>query len=90
MHYSTPGHWLKKTIARYNECHDEKLPLITFHGLRHTNATLLISQGIDPRTVSGRLGHKDVSTTLNIYTHAIKSRDKAAADTLENIIGIEI
>ena len=66
MRYSTPGHWLKKTITRHNQCHSEKLPMISFHGLRHTNATLLISQGVDPRTVSGRLGHRNVSTTLNI------------------------
>jgi len=35
MHYSTPSHWLRKTIDRYNASHDEKLPRISFHDLRH-------------------------------------------------------
>jgi len=86
MHYSTPGHWLKKTIARHNKCNGEKLPMISFHGLRHTNATLLISQGIDPRTVSGRLGHRNVSTTLNIYSHYIKSKDVVASEALSVLL----
>ncbi|MCL2215805.1 MAG: site-specific integrase [Defluviitaleaceae bacterium] len=86
MHYSTPGHWLRKTIDRYNATHEEKLPRISFHGLRHTNATLLISEGLDIRTVSGRLGHRDASTTLNIYSHYIKSRDEAASDALEGLL----
>lgn len=86
MHYNTPVHWLQKTISRYNKCHEEQLPLISFHGVRHTNATLLISQGLDIRTVSGRLGHRDTSTTLNIYSHYIKSRDKAASDALDELL----
>lgn len=61
------------------------LPKITVHSLRHTNATLMIANGTDIKTVSRRLGHADVSTTGNIYTHAIKSADELAADKLTDI-----
>ena len=71
--------WFKKFIKRHN------LPDIHYHSLRHTAATLLIAGGVDIATVSKRLGHADKSTTLNIYTHAIKSADKEAADKLQDI-----
>ena len=61
------------------------LPQITVHSLRHTNATLMIANGTDLKTVSKRLGHASVSTTGNIYTHAIKSADELAADKLTDI-----
>jgi len=56
------------------------------HGLRHTNATLQITSGVNLRTVSSRLGHTQTSTTSNIYSHAIQSADAVAADILENIL----
>jgi integrase len=62
MFHSTPSHWFKKFIKRNN------LSEITFHQLRHTNATLLIDQGVDVRTVANRLGHAQTSTTINIYS----------------------
>lgn len=42
---------------------------IGFHDLRHTNATLLLQQGINLKVIQERLGHKDISTTANIYSH---------------------
>jgi integrase len=62
------------------------LPQIHLHSLRHTNATLMIAGGEDIRTVSKRLGHAQVTTTVNTYTHAIQSADAKAAETLENIL----
>lgn len=59
------------------------LPKVTLHSLRHSNATLMIAEGTDIRTVSNRLGHAQTSTTLNIYTHALKSRDQEAAKMLD-------
>lgn len=59
---------------------------IRFHDLRHTNATLLISQGIDFKTVQNRLGHKDINTTLNIYSHVNKEMQKKATDKLSKIL----
>lgn len=84
MYPSTPYQVFKKVLHRYNQEHpDNQLPDIPLHGLRHTSATLLISQQVDVRTVSGRLGHAQTSTTMNIYSHALQSLDQAAADKLE-------
>lgn len=79
IHPDTVSAWLREFIKRHN------LPEVTVHGLRHTNATLLIYNGTNIKTVSSRLGHADVSTTGNIYTHAIKTADEMAAETLEDI-----
>jgi len=58
------------------------VPDITFHELRHTSATLLLEQGIHPVIVSERLGHSDVSITMNIYQHALPHMQKEAAERL--------
>ncbi len=62
------------------------LPPIHIHSLRHTNATLLIASGTNLQTVAKQLGHSNVTTTGKIYSHAIKSADEAAAETLEDIL----
>ncbi len=76
MYPSRPYQWLRKFIEKNN------LPYITFHGLRHTNASLLVAE-IDIATLSGRLGHADKNVTLNTYTHAIKSQEAKAANKME-------
>ncbi len=64
----------------------KSLKRVNLHGLRHTNATLMIAAGTDLPTVSKRLGHAQISTTSNIYVHAIRSADEAAAETIENVL----
>lgn len=84
IHPSTVTGW----FARFVKRHD--LPPIHIHSLRHTNATLLISSGAaDIKTISSRLGHADVSTTGNIYAHAIKAADERAAQALDDIFTTE-
>lgn len=80
LHPSTLTGWFHDFVRRHG------LSPITFHGLRHTNATLLIAAGAKIPTVSSRLGHTQISTTTNIYTHAIKSADAAAAEILDGIL----
>lgn len=80
IHPDTITGWFSKFIKRNN------LPPIHLHSLRHTNATLLIASGADLRTVSKRLGHSNMTTTSNIYTHAIKSADERAAELLGDIL----
>ena len=63
-----------------------ELPDVHLHCLRHTNASMLISAGVDVRTVAGRLGHANPSTTLNIYSHFYQAMDNGAADVLEDIL----
>ena len=67
-------------VVRHN------LPPITVHSLRHTNGTLLIASGVDLRTVSKRLGPAQTSTTVNIYTHAIRTADELASEALGDIL----
>lgn len=54
------------------EIHSPKI--ITFHGLRHTHASWLLSQGVDTQYVSERLGHASVSITLDVYTHLLQNK----------------
>lgn len=56
------------------------------HALRHTQATLLIGEGADVKTVQARLGHASPSTTLSIYAHAIEANDRKAAAAIESIL----
>ena len=88
MYYSTPYQALQDALRRYNEDRPEaqQLPLIPFHGLRHTSATLLIASGQDIKTTSKRLGHAQTSTTMNIYAHALEESDKKAASALETML----
>ena len=79
IHPDTVSGRFKKFIGKTD------LPQITVHSLRHTNATLMIANGTDIKTVSKRLGHANVTTTGNIYTHAIKSADELAAVKLTDI-----
>ena len=74
------------TTQFHNFIKANKLPNVSIHSLRHTNATLQIAAGVDVRTVSKRLGHSQTSTTMNIYAHAIKSADEAAAEVLDDLL----
>lgn len=58
------------------------------HSLLHFNASLQISAGVDPKTVSGNLGHSMVSTTLNIYCKQFQSAQAASMDKIVEILGL--
>jgi integrase len=58
----------------------------SLHVLRHSHASLLLEKGVDIATVSERLGHSSVRTTADIYSHAIRGRDRAAAETWDGIM----
>lgn len=62
------------------------LPHINPHAFRHTAASLLIASGNDVVAVSDMLGHAEVSTTLNIYSHAIEAARQRTAETMSNIL----
>jgi len=54
------------------------LPAVRFHDLRHTCATLLLRQGVNPKFVQELLGHADISLTLNVYSHVLPDMGDAA------------
>ncbi len=58
------------------------LPDIRFHDLRHTNATLMLGQGVHPKVVRERLGHSQVAITLNIYSHVLPGLGREAIQQL--------
>lgn len=58
---------------------------ITFHDLRHTHATLLLSQKINPKIVQERLGHSTITLTLDTYSHLVPDIQKEAVKALDNL-----
>ena len=62
------------------------LPYLPPHGIRHTAASVLISAGVDPRTVGGRLGHARPSVTLDVYSHFMKAADAGAAAHMQAVL----
>jgi integrase len=58
-----------------------------FHDMRHTCATLLLRQGVNPKYVSDLLGHADVSLTLNVYSHVLPDMGDAAAGAMDAALG---
>lgn len=61
-------------------------PVIRFHDLRHTSATLQLAQGVDMKTVSANLGHSLVSTTMDIYAHALEQNKRKGPDAIANLL----
>jgi integrase len=66
-----------------------KISPIKFHSLRHTYATRLFENDIQPKTVSNLMGHEDIQTTLNLYTWVLDSQKNKAVEVLDNIFTIE-
>ncbi len=62
------------------------LPAIRFHDLRHTAATLLLAQGVDPRTIMETLGHSQISLTLNTYSHVLPALQEQAAAKMNDAL----
>jgi integrase len=73
-------HW-KRTLA------SRQLPRIGLHALRHSHASALIASGIDPLTISRRLGHGTAAFTLATYGHLFADTDAAAAAALDATLG---
>jgi integrase len=80
-----PGHdileELKKLLKKAG------LPDIRFHDLRHSAATMLLGMGIHPKIVQERLGHHDIGTTMNIYSHVLPNMQEEAMKRLNFMIG---
>lgn len=66
---------------------EAELPPIRFHDLRHTAATLLLSEGVHPKVVQERLGHSSIQLTLDTYSHVLPTLQEDAAGRLERLFG---
>lgn len=57
-------------VRKYNKSHEDKLPNITPHILRHTFCTRLANRNMNPKSLQYIMGHSNISITLNLYAHA--------------------
>ena len=80
LHHDTPSKWFR-AFADANG-----FPQLTFHGLRHAHASLLLAHNIDVVAVASRMGHSDPGVTLRVYAHALPARDQAAADYFDHLM----
>lgn len=76
----TPSKWFRK----FADAHGYQD--LTFHGLRHVHATMLLQHHVDLQSVSSRMGHSDPSVTLRAYADAMPARDQDAAATLDRLL----
>lgn len=80
--------WTPDSVtARWSRARTKAGVTCRLHDLRHYMATQLLDQGETIPTVQARLGHSKASTTLDIYSHAIRARDRQAAVTIEQLGG---
>ncbi|GAX48102.1 tyrosine-type recombinase/integrase [Pseudolactococcus reticulitermitis] len=59
---------------------------ITFHGFRHTHASILLNAGVGYKEISNRLGHSQISMTIDIYSHLSKEKADEVAGVFEQAI----
>ena len=82
-----PNRWWTRFLERVNkelEKNDKPtLKKIRFHDLRHTAATDLINKGANIHSISKRLGHANITTTMNIYGHYLEEADQKIAEMLD-------
>lgn len=62
------------------------LPRMRFHDARHTCASLLLAQGVQPRVIMETLGHSQIGLTLNTYAHVIPELQREAAERMEEVL----
>ena len=74
---TTIGRALRRVIERAG------LPRIRFHDLRHTAATIMLSNGTHPKIVSEMLGHSTIAITLDLYSHVTPNMQREAAAAMD-------
>jgi integrase len=80
------------TVSRawHNACVRAGVKVIRFHDARHTHATILLKQGIHPKIVQERLGHSNISTTLDTYSHVVPGLQELAAKAFDEVITVPL
>ena len=73
------------TNAKNVACKKANIKQIRIHDLRHSHASLLLSNGIPIPVISKRLGHSNISMTLDVYSHMIKEDEDKAVELLEKL-----
>lgn len=76
VHSTVASHWLR------DRCTAAEVPMLTFHGLRHLHASLLLAQGVAISVVSRRLGHASPGVTMSVYAHALEHEEGAVVEAI--------
>jgi integrase len=63
-----------------------EVPVIRFHDLRHSSATLMLAEGVHGKIVQERLGHSNIAMTLDLYSHVMADMHRQAAEQLDAAI----
>ena len=72
---------------RFNSLlHKKNLPILRFHDLRHTNATLMLKNNIPAKIASQRLGHSSIAITLDLYSHVVNEMQEEAAKKINKVL----
>lgn len=71
---------------RFHEVVSKAGHKVRFHDLRHAHASYLLKQGVHPKVVSERLGHSNISMTMDLYSHIAPTLQKDAADGLDKVL----
>jgi len=69
-----------------NLCLRAQVRRVRVHDLRHTCASLLLAQGVEPRVIMETLGHSHIATTMNIYAHVLPVLQRQAADRMDDLL----
>ena len=82
----TPGHALKRACVRAGLVDESGRPLVSWHGLRHTAASIMLANGIPLPDVAAQLRHADPAVTARVYSHSLgEDRQHAAASVFGDL-----
>lgn len=75
-------------ISKYMEklTQDAGVPFIHFHGLRHSHVSYLLYSGVDIQYISKRVGHANISITMNVYSHMLKEKEQSQSELTLKIL----
>jgi len=62
------------------------LPRLTLHRLRHAHATMALTAGVNPKTISERSGHNSIATKMDVYSHVLPGIQEEAAQAVEDVL----
>lgn len=80
----------KRFSAKFNEFLEKNdLPIVRFHDLRHSHASLLVKMGVQPKEISARLGHSNIGITMDLYSHIYEETDREVANMFDKLINIK-
>lgn len=78
--------WRTRVTNARKALGEDNLKTVTLKELRHTHATLLLEAGVHPKVVQERLGHSNISTTMNIYSHVTPTMQRDAVSRLTQLL----